>query len=117
MELDEKQSSFLKKRRKLVRLWPFVGTLLLFGVVVFLVWQYFKNPMPVNPYEVVSRLESGAIEYSTLMLAAVMLPLVFLMCVLLLIAVIIFTFSAVSNEKKYLKIIDSVMRRTKEPPA
>ncbi len=110
MELEEKQKTFLKNRRRLTHFWPLVGSLLLLGISALLVWLFLKNPLLINPYKVIDSLDSGTIEYSTLILMATFLPLMFLMCFLLLTAMVIFTFSFIANEKKYLKIIDFLMQ-------
>jgi len=115
MELEEKQKTFLKNRRRLTRFWPLVGSLLLLGIFALLVWLFLKNPLLINPYKIINKLDSGTIEYSTLVFMAAFLPMMFLMCFLLLVTMVIFTFSFIANEKKYLKIIDLLMQhRTNE---
>lgn len=111
MELDQTQREFLEKRRKLVRSWPFIGLILLIAMVATLLWLWVQQPLLINPYEVVGRLESGSIENSTIALMAVMLPLLFLICFVLLMIVVLFAYAAFANEKKHLKIIEILMSR------
>ncbi len=111
MELSQTQQEFLEKRRKLVRSWPAIGLMLLIGMVATLLWLWLQQPMLINPFEVVDRLESGSIENSTVTLMAVMLPLVFLVCFVLLMIVVIFAYAAFANEKKHLAIIDILTSR------
>ncbi len=111
MELDRTQQEFLEKRRKLVRSWPSMGLILLIGMVVTLLWLWIQQPLLINPYEVVDRLESGSIDSATIALMAVMLPLLFLICFVLLMIVVLFAYAAFANEKKHLKIIDILMSR------
>lgn len=108
--VDEQSESFLKKRRRMTRFWPVVGTLLLAGVLSFLVWMFLKKSLLVNPFEVTSRIDAGTLENSTVILMAGMLPVVFLACFLILIVVVLFAFSAFSNERKYQRIIDGLLR-------
>jgi len=109
VNLDEQLVKFLKKRRRLARFWPVIATLLLMGILAFVVWLFLKNPLLVNPFEVASRLDAGTVESSTLILMAGMLPIMFLACLLILIVVILFGFTVFSNEKKYLEIIDRLL--------
>ncbi len=111
IELDQTQQEFLEKRRKLVRSWPSIGLILLIGMVATLLWLWIQQPLLINPYEVVDRLESGSIENSTIALMAVMLPLLFLICFVLLMIVVLFAYAAFANEKKHLKIIDILTSR------
>ena len=110
MKLNNKQKIFIEKRRRLMRSWSIIGSLLLFGIIASLGWMSLRNPLLVNPFKVASRLNSGTVEQSTLIIMAAMLPVVFLACFFLLAALILFCFSAFSNEKKHLKIIDSLLR-------
>ncbi|MBN1223193.1 MAG: hypothetical protein JXB23_08075 [Candidatus Aminicenantes bacterium] len=114
--MDEQYLSFLKKRRRLAIFWPVVATLLLMGILAFLVWMFVKNPLLVNPFEVASRIDAGTIENSTLILMAGMLPIMFLACILILVVVVLFGFSMFSKEKKYLDIIDRLLREETDNP-
>jgi uncharacterized BrkB/YihY/UPF0761 family membrane protein len=108
--VDEQSQSFLKKRRRMTQFWPVIGTLLLAGVLAFLVWMFLKKSLLVNPFEVTSRIDAGTLENSTLTLMAGMLPIVFLACFFILIVVVLFAFSAFANERRYLRIIDALLR-------
>ena len=117
MLITERQKRFLKKRRKLIRVWPYLGTLLLLFIAVFIVWLLIRKPLLVNPFYVINGLGAGTIEQSTLLLMAGMLPIMFAACLLLLIAIVIFTFSAFSNEKKHIKVIDHLLEDRSEKDA
>ena len=109
MQLDAKQIQFIEKRKKFVRFWPPAGSLLLILLCVLLVWLYFRSPLLVNPFEVMTRLDAGTIEESTLLLSAVLLPVMTLSCIVVLIAMILLMFSAFSNEKKHLQLIEELL--------
>jgi hypothetical protein len=75
----------------------------------FIGWLFIQKPLLVNPFYVINGLGDGTIEKSTLLLMAGMLPIMFSACLLLLLALLLFTFSALSNEKKHLKVIDHLL--------
>ena len=105
--LKNDELKFLNKRKRLINTWRLVGPLSLVLILGFLLWFYVRYPLLVNPFEVVSRLESGTLETSTLSLMAVMLPIMFLVCFGLLITIVLLMFVAFSNEKKYLEILSN----------
>ena len=74
-------------------------------MIGFTVWLWISRPLLVNPWEVLSRLKSASIQDSTMTLMAAMLPIVFLACIFLLLALIAICFLAFSNERKHLAII------------
>lgn len=105
MHLSDEEQSFLAKRSRLLRKWRFVGLVLLAVSACLGIWLLLSRPLLVNPFVVMARLESGAISRSTLALMAGMLPVTTLMCLVLTIAVIALAYSAFSNEKRYISII------------
>jgi len=107
-QLNDAQQTFLDKRRKLIRTWPWIGMTLLVCVLSTLLWLWFYQPILVNPYEVIERLHSGGIGNSTLALMAAMLPLLALVCFFLTTVVILYTYAAFSNEKRHINIIDTL---------
>jgi hypothetical protein len=105
MHLSNKEQRFLAKRSKLVRIWPYVGAVLLAMLIGLGMWLFWSKPLLANPLVVVTRLKSDSIAESTMVLMAGMLPVVVLMCIGLTVTVVLFAFAAFSNEKKYLAII------------
>lgn len=105
MQLNDDDRRFLLKRAKLVRTWPFVGAILLTILIGLGIWLFLTRPLLVNPLNVMTRLENNSIPESTVTLMAGMLPIVVSMCLLLAVMIVLFVFAALSNEKKYLKII------------
>ncbi|MFC2091547.1 hypothetical protein ACFLTD_02110 [Elusimicrobiota bacterium] len=108
MILDETQKSFIEKRKKLIKAWPFAGYAMLTVIGIFLIWQWIRIPIMVNPVEIISRINSGVMEQSTLFLIAVMMPVLFVSCFFILAVMILFIFLSISNEKKYHRIIESL---------
>ena len=99
------QQRFVMRRRKLLRTWRVVGPLLLLFLVMAGVIMFFSYPLMFNPYEAIDRLEAGTLEDSTLQLMALLLPIAMLMVFFMLMVVVLFSFAAMANDKKYLAII------------
>jgi hypothetical protein len=105
MKLTGQETAFVKQRGRFVRSWPIVGSICGVLVLGFTVWMWIFRPLLVNPWEVLSRLKSASLPDSTMTLMAAMLPIVFLACLFLLLALIVICFLAFSNERKHLAII------------
>lgn len=91
----------------MIRLWPWVGGSLLAGIIGLAAYFYFRIPLIINPWEVVSRLEAGTLPRSTLETMAVLLPIVFCLVFFLMAVLIFMIFLALHNEKKYLKLLEA----------
>ena len=61
----------------------------------------------ITPYEVITRLESGTVDQSTLEMMAVLLPVTFVLVCFLLAVFVAMMYQAFSNEKKYLEILEA----------
>jgi hypothetical protein len=105
MQMTDKERAFLARRARLMRSWPVVGGLLLVLVIALGVWLFFFRPLLANPLVVMSALESNTIEPSSLTVMAGLLPVTVLVCLGLALAVVLFSFAAFNNEKKYLALI------------
>ena len=106
--LAENDLAFLQMRRRFLRFWRIAG----FSTLVFLsalfFWLLFKVPNLVNPVHVQRQIDSNALTPSALKVMAVLMPLMTAVAFFLAAAIILFGFSAYSNERRYLKIIDSL---------
>jgi hypothetical protein len=107
--LAETDLAFLQMRRRFLRFWKIAG----FSTLVFLAalfsWLYFKVPNLVNPFHVQRQIESNALTPSALKVMAALMPLMMVLAFFLSVAIILFGFSAYANERRYLKIIDSLL--------
>jgi len=110
MELSEFEKSFIKKRQKLARSWPFVGSLMILCVTALAAWLFWKNPLLINPWVVFSRIEADSIPLTTTSMMAGMLPIAILMCLVVLIIALLLSFVAFSNERKHIEIIRRLIR-------
>lgn len=114
MELSDKQRKFVRSRRKLISFRKYVVLFLSILFVAFLGWMYYRAPLLVNPYEVMSRVESSSLDKNTMILMAGMLPIMVLLALFLLGALIIFLTIAMSNEARYIEIIDHAIDNRQE---
>lgn len=105
MEITDEDRRFLAGRARRVRTWPYVGGALLCLAFGLGLWLFVSKPLLANPFVVLSRLESDSIPDSTLTLMAALLPVTVLMCVLLVIAILLFAFSAFALERRYLAMV------------
>ncbi len=110
MNLTDEQNLFLSKRRKLVHSWRYVGSALFIITLGFLTWQFIRNPLLANPFEVAARLTSNTIPESTLSVMVMMMPVFFLVSYFLILVVILILFVAFSTEKKYQRILDDLLK-------
>ena len=116
MELSDKQLKFIRSRRKLIDYRNYIVVFLSSIFAAFVVWLYYKAPLLVNPYEVISKLENSTLDIDTMILMAGMLPIMVLVALFLLGGFIIFLIIAMSNEQRYIKIIDKVIDNDEEIP-
>lgn len=99
---------YVNKRRKFAKFgWIILG-ICLAVVLGFVGWLYFRLPTLINYVEVARQIESGNLDQLTIELMAVMLPIAMLMCFVLLAGVIALCWAWLSNEKRYLRIIDEL---------
>ena len=83
-----------------------MGPMLLAAVFGLVLLLKFNTPQLIDPYEVLARLESGAIDQTSLETMAVLLPVMVILVSLMLVILVAIMYMAFSNEKKYLKIVD-----------
>ena len=103
--LSPQQQAFLDKRQGLIRLWRYVGPVLLLLIFGFTAYLLARTPLLINPFEAISRIEAGNLPESTLVIMAAMLPIMFGGALILLLAIVLVMYAAISNEKKYAAII------------
>ena len=77
-------------------------------------WQLFllrKSPLLINPFYVTDRIEIQSIPGSTLIMMAVLLPIVALTLLVVLVVVVVYVFVVFTNERKHLVVIDKLMSK------
>ena len=107
MGLSMRDEKFVEQRRSLVRHWRIAGWVLLAAIAAVLGYLFLRSPLLVAPWEVASRLRTGSLPEATVQTMALMLPMTFLGCFVLLVAVVALQFGAAANERRLLEIIDS----------
>jgi len=108
MKIAVTDENFVNKRRAYVRSGPLVLGICLVTIVAFGLWAYWYQPLLANPFEVARRLDAGELDGTTVSLMAVMLPIAMLVSIALTAAVVGLCWAWLSNEKRYMRIIDSL---------
>ena len=104
--LTEAEKAFVERRRRLLRLWPYVGSGMLALITGFAVWLVITRPLMANPFFVMAAMERGNINQFTLKLMAVMLPVVIWTALFVCLVTVFFSFAAFSNERKYQALLE-----------
>lgn len=105
MPLSGDDNVFLARRRRMVRSWLPVGSLLLLGLAGLGAWLVSARPMLANPFAVFARISAGTMPEGSLALLAAMAPVLLLMLLLLAVCAVLLAFGAFANERRYLAII------------
>ena len=97
---------FLEKRKKLNRLWPIVGTVLIAALVLLYILLFIRIPKLVNPYLIMELIKTDQLPESSLQLLALICPMVIIFLFLTIGVVVLFGFGWYRTEKRYLRIIE-----------
>ncbi len=110
MSLSGADAKFIEKRRQLIGAWRYIGGLLSIVVAGSVIYLWLRVPLLGNPIETARRLEAGDVANATLLLSAVMLPLVVIMLFGLAAAFIAVVHRALAHERRHIAIIDKLQR-------
>lgn len=110
MSLSGADAKFIAKRRHLIGAWRYIGGLLSVVVASIAIYLWLRVPLLGNPIETARRLEAGEVANTTLLLSAVMLPLVVVMLFGLVAAFIAVVHRALAHERRHIAIIDKLQR-------
>ncbi len=105
MNLNPRQGRYLERRRSLLKAWRYAGPLLVLGILGLVLFVYANSPLLIDPFEVISRLESGSMERSSLETMATLLPIMLITVFFLLFVLVAILYAAFSNERRYLEIL------------
>jgi hypothetical protein len=111
MTLTDNERAFIDKRRRLIAIWPWAGGGIIAGMLGFASWLWLAVPMMINPWATMRSIEAGSVEETTLIMMAVMLPILMLACLGALVVMIALFFAAFSNERRLIKIVDRLDSR------
>ena len=106
MHLKATDSTFISRRSSLVRYWPVAGSVLLLMLTGLGGWLWIDVPWLINPWEVMEALEAGELPESTLILMAMLLPVVMLACLVFSVLFVLLAWRGFANERRLLEIID-----------
>jgi hypothetical protein len=109
--LAEVDLAFLQMRRRFLRFSKIGGVSSLVFLSALFFWLLFKSPNLVNPFQVQRQIAANALTPSALQVMAVLTPLMVAVAFFLSASIILFGFSAFANERRYLKIIDSLLAK------
>jgi hypothetical protein len=108
MPLSDEQREYLAGRNRLVKRWPAVGAGLLAAIALVLLFLHSRSPLLINPLYTTRLIETGGVPDHTMAEMAAKLPVVFLVCCGLLVAVVLFQFAVMANERRLLGLIDEL---------
>jgi hypothetical protein len=106
--------AFLQMRRRFLRFSKIGGVSSLVFLSALFSWLLFKGPNLINPFHVQRQIAANALTPPALKTMAVLTPLMVAVAFFLAASLILFGFSAFANERRYLKIIDSLLAK-KQP--
>lgn len=108
MKITVTDKEFVDRRKRLLQFAPIALGVCLAVVVGFGAWAWFYQPLLANPFEVARQIQANELDATTVALMAVMLPILALVCVGLASALIWLAWGSTSNERRYLRIIESL---------
>jgi hypothetical protein len=110
MTLDDAQCRYLAGRESLVRRWPAVGAILLVAIAAVVLYLFVFSPLLVNPWYTARLLEAGSVPQHTMAEMSAKLPVVFLVCCGLLVAMVLVQFAVMMTERRLLGLVKELVR-------
>jgi hypothetical protein len=110
MPLDDAQRRYLAGRERLVRRWPAVGAVLLTAIAAVMLYLFLRSPLLVNPWYTARLLEGGSVPQHTMAEMAAKLPVVFLVCCGLMVAMVLVQFAVTITERRLLGLVEELAR-------
>jgi len=114
--LSEKDYDFLKKRKRLVSMGPFVAGLVLVFLCAGFVYMYISSPYIANPLFVAEAIRKNTIDNSVMIMATILLPIVVMFLFVTVALFVLFCFSVYSNEKRYLYMMERLLNNPERAP-
>ncbi|HHJ19617.1 MAG TPA: hypothetical protein ENJ84_07295 [Gammaproteobacteria bacterium] len=111
MKTPQNHTTFIKKRKRLIASWRYVGPVLLLMILAFIVWLFMTSPLLINPLAMISRIETGTIPLSQFEMMAILLSLFMIFILILGLALIAIMYAAIAQEKKYMTIIEQIKKQ------
>ena len=105
---------FLENRRRLIDAWRWAGSLSLLGLLAFILWLWYANPILINPFGAIAAIESGSMPDTSMVIMAAMLPVIFILTLFLILLLLVLVTVSLNNEKRYMSIIDTLSNNDKD---
>ena len=102
------QLAYLERRRRQIRYWPFMAVFLLLLLAACYGWLYVKTPIYVSPTALVEQLRAQKLGIDQLATLAALGNLAFIACGLFILGLIAFTWLALANEARLIRMLDAV---------
>ncbi|NNJ72668.1 MAG: hypothetical protein HKP09_05755 [Enterobacterales bacterium] len=99
---------FIENRRRLIDAWRWAGSLSLLGLLAFILWLWYSNPILINPFGTIAAIESGSMPDTSMVIMAAMLPVIFILTLFLILLLLVLVTVSLNNEKRYMSIIDTL---------
>ena len=106
MNLTPKEQAFIDRRRKLLKAWPWAGGGALALLAALVTWLWIEVPMMINPWAAMEAVRGGTLEESTLVVMALMLPILVLAVMGVLGVMVALLFVALSHERRLIGMLD-----------
>lgn len=110
MPLDDAQLRYLAGRERLVKRWPAVGAALLTAIAAVMLYLFLRSPLLINPWHTAMLLEGGSVPQHTMAEMAAKLPVVFLVCCGLMVAMVLVQFAVTVTERRLLGLVEVLTR-------
>lgn len=104
--MTPQQHAYVQRRRRQIRLWPWVATALLGLLLAVYGWLWWHYPLYVSPAALLAELQSGAPDMERLALLAALGNLAFIGCGLFIAALIGVASLALYNEHRLIRLLD-----------
>jgi hypothetical protein len=117
MVVSEADLKYLDRRRSLAKRSTIVGIVLLVAIIGVAVYLYFASPLLMNPGETAALLQAEQVPPPTMAEMAAKLPIVFLVCCALMVAMVLYQLAAAANERRLLRILDALIERVSDEGA
>ncbi len=108
--MTSQEKKFLAKRQAFVSSWPILAIAMLAVLGILLAWLFIRSAYLANPFFVANALKEASIAKSTMELSTIILPILVWVLFISVIIFVLYGFAIISNEKKYLAIINNLQK-------
>ncbi|HHQ69487.1 MAG TPA: hypothetical protein ENM98_04175 [Halothiobacillaceae bacterium] len=110
MQMQDEMKKVIKRRQRLIQIWPFIALTLAGMMAAFYIWAFIKQPVLVNPLHVVSLMQTGGLDSTTQALLAVTAPMLLLVVGALALLLLLFVSVGLINEGRLMRVLEKNMK-------